>query len=210
VRPPRPLRAARCAGALEDRRAAAAAAAGPGAAPPSGQAPATIMACLARLGYTPPDNWLVGFLTTTQPQLRHYLPMDLVTLVHSCVALSLSPGAAWMAEFYSVLKQRLIFNPTLSHSDFSRLMYSLGRIEYFPDQAWLHDFLELSRPKLARLRCAARAGRLRWGAGGGLGGCAGAQAAGWCPGRRAAAALTGACSCPCCAGTARWRSSFGP
>jgi hypothetical protein len=172
VRPPRPLLEALCERALEDMRAAAAAAAaaaaegqgqGQAAAPPhSGQAPATIMACLARLGYTPPDAWLVGFLTATQPQLRHYLPMDLVSLVHSCVSLSLSPGAAWMAEFYAVLKQRLIFSPTLSYGDFSRLMYSLGRIEYCPDQAWLQDFLELSRPKLARLRWGLGRTRLGW------------------------------------------------
>jgi hypothetical protein len=228
VRPPRPLLEALCERALEDMRsaaaAAAAAAAAPGSAPPSGQAPATIMACLARLGYTPPDAWLVRFLTTTQPQLQHYLPMDLVTLVHSCVALSLSPGAAWMAEFYAVLKQRLIFNPTLSYSDFSRLMYSLGRIDFYPDQAWLSDFLELSRPKLARLRwaaqrralLAARAGPSARAAGcGGLRACLGRPRLPHRPRRparcrryRALAELIWAMSCWGCQPDAAWLAAF--
>lgn len=150
VRPPRPLLEALCDRALEDFKAAAASSSA--SSRPSGQAAATIMSCLARIGTTPPDTWLVSFLTTTQPQLQHYVPMDLVAIVHAFVSLNLSPGEAWMEQFYAVLKQRLIFNPTLSYSDFSRLMWALGRIEYVPSAPWLADFLEVSKPKLGHLR----------------------------------------------------------
>ena len=71
-----------------------------------------------------------------EPHLGTYLPMDLVSIVHSCVVMNVLPNRTWMTHFYAVLKDRLIFDPTLSYNDFQRLMWALSRIDYTPTQSW--------------------------------------------------------------------------
>ncbi len=45
-----------------------------------------------------------------------------------------------MSGFYTVLKDRLIFDPALSYSDFQRLLWALSRIDYTPPMSWLRSF----------------------------------------------------------------------
>jgi len=131
----------------------------------SGQDPATLIQCLARYyylyNYRVSDEWLHEFLRIVRPNLSSYMPFDLVSIVHSCVVMSHQPSRLWMAEYYLVLKDRLMFDPTLSYSDFQRLMWALSRIDYTPTQTWQRDFIAVSTPKLRHLKFRAL-GELIW------------------------------------------------
>ncbi|GIL75138.1 hypothetical protein Vretifemale_4915 [Volvox reticuliferus] len=68
------------------------------------------------------------------------------------VCMSHMPGRAFMLDLYAVLKDRLTCEPTLSYADFSRLLWSLSRVDCTPPRSWLREFIEVSTPKLAHLR----------------------------------------------------------
>ncbi|MEW5318204.1 MAG: hypothetical protein WDW38_009444 [Sanguina aurantia] len=121
-----------------------------------GQDAATIITCVARYyfryNYHVPEEWLPAFLSAILPQLRSYLPADLVSIIHSVVTLNCEPSRAWMAAFYGVIRERLVSDPTLPTSAFSRLLWALARVDYTPPQSWLRQFAALSRPRLRALR----------------------------------------------------------
>ncbi|GLC36924.1 hypothetical protein PLESTM_000519000 [Pleodorina starrii] len=117
---------------------------------------ATTLTCLARYycayNYRLGDEALGAFLAALQPGLREGAPGDLVAVVHSAVCMSHLPGRAFMLDLYAVLKDRLTCEPTLSYADFSRLLWSLSRVDCTPPRSWLREFVEVSTPKLAHLR----------------------------------------------------------
>ncbi|KAG2495205.1 hypothetical protein HYH03_006811 [Edaphochlamys debaryana] len=117
---------------------------------------ATVLTCLARYycsyNFRLPDEGLAAFLAALQPGLRSASPGDLVAIVHSAVCMSHMPSRAFMLDLYAVLKDRLAADPTLSHADFSRLLWSLSRVDSTPPRSWLREFVEVSAPKLPHLR----------------------------------------------------------
>ncbi|GIL51015.1 hypothetical protein Vafri_6971 [Volvox africanus] len=117
---------------------------------------ATLLTCLARYycayNYRLGDEALAAFLGAMQPGLRAGAPGDLVAVVHSVVCMSHMPGRGFMLDLYAVLKDRLTCEPTLSYADFSRLLWSLSRVDCTPPRSWLREFVEVSAPKLAYLR----------------------------------------------------------
>ncbi|GLI62131.1 hypothetical protein VaNZ11_004694 [Volvox africanus] len=117
---------------------------------------ATLLTCLARYycayNFRVGEEALAAFLGALQPGLRAAAPGDLVAVVHSVVCMSHMPGRAFMLDLYAVLKDRLTCEPTLSYADFSRLLWSLSRVDYNPPRSWLREFIEVSAPKLPHLR----------------------------------------------------------
>ncbi|GFR52127.1 hypothetical protein Agub_g14642, partial [Astrephomene gubernaculifera] len=117
---------------------------------------AAVLTCLARCycayNWRPAEEVVGGVLGAVLPGLRRGAPGDLVALLHSAVCLSHLPARPFMLEYYSVLKDRLASEPLLSYSDFSRLLWSLSRVDCPPPRSWLREFLELSAPKLPHLR----------------------------------------------------------
>lgn len=99
------------------------------AGPAKGQDPATLIQCLARwyylYNYRVSDEWLSEYLSLVQPSLDSYLPFDLVSIIHSCVVMSYQPSRSWMAQYYQHIMHSLKYDPTLSYSDFQRLMWAL-------------------------------------------------------------------------------------
>jgi hypothetical protein len=97
-----------------------------------------VQVCLAiwsrSFSYRLPEDKLAAFCAAIQPALPSYLPQDLVSIVHSLVVMNAHPSREWMARFYLVLRDRLIFDPTLSIADFQRLLWALSRIDYVPSQ----------------------------------------------------------------------------
>ena len=97
--------------------------------PSKGQDPATLIQCLARwyylYNYRVPDEWLSEYLYLVQPSLGTYLPFDLVSIIHSCVVMSYQPSRSWMSQYYAQIMHSLKYDPTLSYSDFQRLMWAL-------------------------------------------------------------------------------------
>jgi len=65
-----------------------------------------VMVCLAiwhrSLSYHPPAEQLSRLLADLQPQLGSFQPQDLVSIVHSLVVMNITPGRAWMTDFYMV------------------------------------------------------------------------------------------------------------
>jgi len=122
----------------------------------TGQDPATVLVCLAiwhrSFSYHAPAAEVTRMLSNMQPRLGNYMPQDLVSIVHSLVVMNFTPGRAWMTDFYMVLRNRLVSEPTLSYSDFQRLLWALSRIDYVPSRAWLAQFVEISSGKLSHLR----------------------------------------------------------
>jgi len=113
----------------------------------------TTMAIWSRtFSYKPSETMLAKLLALCQPHLAQFLPQDLVSIVHSLVVMNAPPSRPWMSSYYLVLRDRLIFDPTLSYSDFQRLLWALSRIDHVPSQAWLKQFVEVSRVKLRHLR----------------------------------------------------------
>ncbi len=47
-------------------------------------------------------------------------------------------------------QERLLSDPTLSYSDYQRLMWALSRIDYVPPRSWQREFIDLSVPLLSR------------------------------------------------------------
>lgn len=133
------------------------------AAAPGGQDPATIIACLARFswlryGFRVPYDFVAQFLYVVQGGLPAYGGRELVTLLHSLVCLDYQPDDAFMAQFYGVLKERLLVTAELGalpSADFSRLLWSLSRIECAPTPLWLRHFVALSHHRLRHLRAQA-------------------------------------------------------
>lgn len=122
-----------------------------------GQDAASILSCIARWcyrcpDYQLPDGWTDQFLELTNSHLATYLPQHLVSIVHSLVCLNVQPNDSWMARLYGAVKDRLMFDPALEYSDFSRLLWALSRIEYSPPTSWLRDFVEVSIPALSHLK----------------------------------------------------------
>ncbi len=102
---------------------------------------ATTLTCLARYyithNYRLPDERLAALLAALQPGLRSGSPGDLVSLLHSAMCLSHMPPRPFMMDYYAVLKDRLAAEPAaLSHADFSRLLWSLSRVDCVPPRRW--------------------------------------------------------------------------
>lgn len=122
----------------------------------NGKDPATLIQCLARwyylYNYRVPDELLSEYLAMIQNSLGSYLPFDLVSIVHSCVVMNFQPSRSWMTQYYIHIMHSLKYDPTLSYSDFQRLMWALSRIDYTPPLTWQREFVVVSIPKLKHLK----------------------------------------------------------
>jgi hypothetical protein len=57
-----------------------------------------------------------------------------------------------MTSYYTHIMRSLKHDPTLSYSDFQRLMWALSRIDYTPPLSWQKEFVAVSIPKLRHLK----------------------------------------------------------
>lgn len=122
----------------------------------AGEDAAAVLTCLARYSsaysYRLPEGWLASFLAALQPGLRGFRPEALVSIVHSVVCLNHMPARPFMVSLYGALKERLAADPRLAPSDYSRLLWSLSRVDFRPPRSWLAAFMEASAPLLPQLR----------------------------------------------------------
>jgi len=108
------------------------------------QALSTVLWSLARVDYSPGDEFLTSVIEASMPQLQHAKPQELVNSLWACARFQYQPGPAYLKAVARAAETHL---EHFSSRDVANFLWACARLEFHPGD----DFLEAAVSRAGKI-----------------------------------------------------------